>query len=76
MSAVIQVEQLHKRYGTTVAVDDLSLEVAAGEILGILGPNGSGKTTTVESIQGLRRPDRGRIRVLGLDATGCDHQAP
>jgi ABC-2 type transport system ATP-binding protein len=67
MSAVIQVEQLHKRYGTTIAVDNLSLEVAAGEIFGILGPNGSGKTTTVESIQGLRRPDRGRIRVLGLD---------
>jgi ABC-2 type transport system ATP-binding protein len=67
MGAVIQVEELHKRYGDNVAVEDVSLQVAAGEIFGILGPNGSGKTTTVESIQGLRRPDRGRIHILGLD---------
>lgn len=66
-AAVIEVEHLHKRYGRTVAVEDVSLEVGAGEIFGILGPNGSGKTTTVESVQGLRRPDSGRVRVLGLD---------
>lgn len=63
----VQVEGLHKRYGATVAVGDVSLTVAPGEIFGILGPNGSGKTTTVECLQGLRRPDRGLVRVLGLD---------
>jgi len=65
--SVIQVEHLHKRYGETVAVDDVSLEVRAGEIFGILGRNGAGKTTTVEIIGGLRAPDGGSVRVLGLD---------
>lgn len=63
----IQVEHLHKRYGDVVAVEDVSFEVAAGEVLGLLGVNGAGKTTTVELIAGLRTPDEGRIRVLGLD---------
>jgi ABC-2 type transport system ATP-binding protein len=67
MPAVIEVQGLHKSYGDTVAVDDVSLTVAEGEIFGILGRNGAGKTTTVECIEGLRRPDRGEIRVLGLD---------
>jgi ABC-2 type transport system ATP-binding protein len=65
--SVIQVEHLHKRYGDTVAVDDVSLEVRPGEIFGILGRNGAGKTTTVEIIGGLRAPDGGSVRVLGLD---------
>jgi ABC-2 type transport system ATP-binding protein len=64
---VIDVAHLHKAYGTTVAVDDVSFTVNAGEIFGILGRNGAGKTTTVECVTGLRRPDRGSIRVLGLD---------
>ena len=64
---VIEVEHLHKRYGDQVAVDDLSFDVEQGEIFGILGPNGAGKTTTVETVAGLRTPDRGRVRVLGLD---------
>jgi len=67
VDAVIEVDGLRKTYGTTVAVDDLSFSVGRGEIFGILGPNGAGKTTTVESLAGLRRPDRGRVRVLGLD---------
>jgi len=67
MSPVIEVRQLHKRYGDTVAVDDISFTVAEGEIFGILGPNGAGKTTTVECIEGLRTPDRGTVSVLGLD---------
>jgi len=62
----IEVEGLHKRYGATVAVDDVSFSVDEGEIFGILGPNGAGKTTTVESIEGLREPDAGRIEVMGL----------
>ncbi|MFF0309928.1 ABC transporter ATP-binding protein [Streptosporangium sp. NPDC004379] len=67
MPAVIEVRNLHKRYGDTVAVDDVSFTVQEGEIFGILGPNGAGKTTTVECVEGLRRPDRGEISVLGLD---------
>ena len=67
MPAVIDVQNMHKSYGDTVAVDDVSFTVAEGEIFGILGPNGAGKTTTVECIEGLRTPDRGTISVLGLD---------
>jgi ABC-2 type transport system ATP-binding protein len=67
MPAVIEVQNLHKTYGDTVAVDDVSFTVREGEIFGILGPNGAGKTTTVECVEGLRRPDRGTISVLGLD---------
>jgi len=67
MPAVIDVQHLHKTYGDTVAVADVSFAVREGEIFGILGPNGAGKTTTVECIEGLREPDRGQISVLGLD---------
>jgi ABC-2 type transport system ATP-binding protein len=65
--SVIEVAHLRKEYGTTVAVDDVSFKVDAGEIFGILGRNGAGKTTTVECITGLRAADRGEISVLGLD---------
>jgi len=64
---VIDVSQVRKTYGRTVAVDDVSFSVRAEEIFGILGPNGAGKTTTVECIIGLRRPDAGTIRVLDLN---------
>ncbi|MUL44316.1 ABC transporter ATP-binding protein [Streptomonospora sp. PA3] len=64
---IIEVTELHKRYGDTVAVEDVSFTVEEGEIFGILGPNGAGKTTTVECIEGLRSPDAGAISVLGLD---------
>ena len=67
MPAVIEVQHLHKSYGATVAVDDVSFAVQEGEIFGILGPNGAGKTTTVECVGGLRAPDGGAISVLGLD---------
>ncbi|WP_324650089.1 ABC transporter ATP-binding protein [Georgenia sp. H159] len=66
-SPVIDVQHLRKTYGGTVAVADVSLAVERGEIFGILGPNGSGKTTTVETMLGLRPTDGGRVRVLGLD---------
>ncbi|MEU4419771.1 ABC transporter ATP-binding protein [Actinoplanes sp. NPDC024001] len=62
---VIEVRNLSKRYGETVAVRDVSFTVEAGEIFGILGPNGAGKTTTVECVAGLRSPDGGEITVLG-----------
>jgi ABC-2 type transport system ATP-binding protein len=64
----IEVRNLRKRYGETLAVDDVSFTVHEGEIFGVLGPNGAGKTTTVECISGLRTPDAGRLRVLGRDA--------
>src|SRR5690348_4112167 len=67
MTVVIDVHGLHKEYGATVAVDDVSFSVQEGEIFGILGPNGAGKTTTVECVEGLRVPDRGSVSVLGLD---------
>ena len=67
MPAVIEVRNLHKSYGETVAVDDVSFTVHEGEIFGVLGPNGAGKTTTVECVEGLRKPDGGGISVLGLD---------
>ncbi|GAB3969961.1 ABC transporter ATP-binding protein [Actinoallomurus acanthiterrae] len=64
---VIDVRNLHKRYGAKVAVEDVSFAVDEGEIFGILGPNGAGKTTSVECVAGLRAPDRGAVSVLGLD---------
>src|SRR6476646_2884232 len=67
MTRVISVSHLGKRYGSTVAVDDVSLDVFEGEIFGLIGPNGAGKTTTMECVQGHRHPDRGTISVLGLD---------
>jgi len=65
----IEVRNLRKRYGSRVAVQDVSFTVERGEIFGIIGPNGAGKTTTVECIEGLRTPDEGMVSVLGLDPT-------
>lgn len=67
MGRAVSVRNLHKRYGDTLAAADVSFEVNEGEIFGLLGPNGSGKTTTVECIQGLRRRDGGQVDVLGAD---------
>jgi ABC-2 type transport system ATP-binding protein len=65
--AIIEVDALAKRYGSTQAVSDVSFSVERGEIFGILGPNGAGKTTSVECTIGLRRRDGGTVRVLGVD---------
>lgn len=67
MNNVIEVQNLQKRYGDTIAVEDVSLQVQKGEIFGIVGPNGAGKTTTIESIIGLRKPDGGTVSVLGMN---------
>jgi len=64
---MIQVANVHKMYGSTVAVADLSFDVQPGQILGLLGPNGAGKTTTLRGISGILRPTRGQIRVAGHD---------
>src|SRR6187402_2759897 len=63
----ISVRHLTKRFGARTVVDDVSLEVASGEIVGFLGPNGSGKTTTIRMICGLLSPDAGEGTVLGHD---------
>jgi len=67
MSAVIVADQLTKWYGPRLAVDCVSLEVEAGEIMGLLGPNGSGKTTILRILAGYLRPSGGVARIAGLD---------
>jgi ABC-2 type transport system ATP-binding protein len=74
---VVVVRGLVKNYGTRRVVDGLDLDVGAGEIVGVIGANGAGKTTVVECIQGLRRPDSGHLRVLGFDpVTECEKLRP
>jgi len=63
----VRLRGVTKRYGSTVAVADLDLDVQRAEVLALLGPNGAGKTTTVEMCEGFIRPDAGSIAVLGLD---------
>ena len=65
--AVIQTEGFTRRYGSTVAVDGLTLTVDRGQVFGFLGRNGAGKTTTIKTLLGLLRPTSGSVRVLGLD---------
>jgi len=65
--SAIRADGLTKRYGSTVAVADLDLTVAAGEVYGYLGPNGAGKTTTIRLLLGLHRPSAGAAQVLGRD---------
>ena len=67
VEVVLSAENLTKRFGDREAVSDVSFEVRAGEVFGFLGPNGAGKTTTIRMLVGLARPDRGRVRIRGLD---------
>jgi ABC-2 type transport system ATP-binding protein len=66
MAAAVFVQNLHKNYGTTVAVQDVSFQVASGEIFGLLGPNGAGKTTTIRCLCTLTKPDSGHLEVAGV----------
>jgi len=66
----IILEKLSKRFGATPAIDDLSINVADGEFLVLLGPTGAGKTTLLRLLAGLERPDQGRILIGGADVTG------
>lgn len=68
MAAVITAAGLTKRYGTTLALDSLELSVESGEVYGYLGPNGSGKTTTIRLLLGLHRPSAGRAQLFGIDS--------
>ena len=67
---LLQVEDLARRFGGVQAVIGLTFSVRAGEILGVIGPNGSGKTTTFNLITGFYRPDRGHVRFAGEEITG------
>lgn len=66
MSEVLRCEHVTKRYGTTVALDDVSLVLESGKIIGLLGPNGSGKTTMIKLINGLLTPEEGVLTVCGF----------
>src|ERR1043165_1496558 len=72
---VIYVENLTRRFGDFVAVDHISFEVNAGEVIGYLGPNGSGKTTTIRMLLGLLEPPEGEALGLGFDAFKQSEQA-
>ena len=61
----IDLRNIVKRYGAVTAVDDLTLQVAPGEIVAFLGPNGAGKTTTIDMVLGLSQPDVGSVEVYG-----------
>jgi polyether ionophore transport system ATP-binding protein len=68
VAPAIRTQGLTKRYGETLALDRLDLEVRAGEVYGYLGPNGAGKTTTIRLLLGLHRPTAGRAELFGVDA--------
>jgi ABC-2 type transport system ATP-binding protein len=67
VTAVVRSRELTKRFGDFTAVDRVSLEISAGEVIGLLGPNGSGKTTTIRILLGLILPTSGTAEVLGFD---------
>jgi ABC-2 type transport system ATP-binding protein len=71
MTAAVQIDRVTKTFGQHTAVDDLSLEVPTGSVYGFIGPNGSGKTTTLRMIMRILHPDRGHIRVLGEETLGA-----
>ncbi|MFP5346616.1 MAG: ATP-binding cassette domain-containing protein, partial [Actinomycetes bacterium] len=74
-AAALSLRGLCKRFGTTVAVDGLSLDVPSGSFFGLVGPNGAGKTTTLSMATGLLRPDAGSVTVLGVDMWGSPAEA-
>ena len=73
--AVVQVQQLLKKFGAFTAVDRISFEVRRGEIFGLLGPNGAGKTTTFRMLCGLLTPSAGQLRVAGADVRNAPASA-
>ncbi|MGA2617935.1 MAG: ABC transporter ATP-binding protein [Thermoguttaceae bacterium] len=72
---MIEFQGVVRRFGRTVAVDELTLSIGQGELFALLGPNGAGKTTTIRMLAGLLRPDAGGIRICGQDAVAQVRQA-
>ena len=73
MMHAVEIESATKRFGDVNAVGDLSLSIPEGAIYGFIGPNGSGKTTTLRMILRIIHPDQGQIRVLGKDSLTADN---
>jgi branched-chain amino acid transport system ATP-binding protein len=69
MNAALQLDNLAIRFGGVQAVDDVSFAVEQGDFVGLIGPNGAGKTTLIRIIAGILHPDRGRVRLSGVDVT-------
>jgi spermidine/putrescine transport system ATP-binding protein len=69
----VELTDVTKRFGTTIAVDTLNLDVQAGEFLALLGPSGCGKTTTLRMLAGFEQPDEGFIRISGAYVQGVPH---
>ncbi|MDK2982401.1 MAG: type transport system ATP-binding protein, partial [Chloroflexota bacterium] len=67
MNTTIECKQLGKNFGALRALQDISMQIPGGSVFGLLGPNGSGKTTTIRLMLGLLRPDAGSVSVFGLD---------
>ena len=67
ITAAVEVDGMSKRFGSTLALDNVSLSVEAGRVLALLGPNGAGKTTLIRILTTLLAPDSGRARIAGLD---------
>src|SRR6476660_6498600 len=67
MASAVSFDRVTKRYGQLTAVDDVSFAIEAGEMFGLIGPDGAGKTTSIRMACGLLRPDGGQLRVLGRD---------
>ncbi len=70
VAPAVVVDELTIRYGERVAVDAVSFEASSGSVVALLGPNGAGKTSTIETLEGYRRPSHGRVAVLGRDPAG------
>ena len=74
---ILQFERVSKRFGATLAVDDVSIDIAPGEFFALLGPSGCGKTTLMRMAAGFERPDEGRVLIDGADATDIPpHKRP
>ena len=69
---IIQIEGLSRRFGKTVAVDNVDLTVERGEVFGLVGPDGAGKTTTLRMLAAIMEPSAGSARVLGFDTVKED----
>jgi len=75
METVLKVDNIQKKFGKNIAVDGVSFEVHKGEIFGVLGPNGAGKSTILSIIAGLVKPDKGNIKIFGLELKQAQKKA-